>query len=257
MTQYGTWVSYAGSARIWLAVGLLAAAGALAYTGTRLPLPARGTRPGRAAAIAMLGAWAATILAFLVCAHIYVQRYIHAYHLTLSKAAPPDNIAPVTLAAAVAVFIVILVRSSDDSGRGLASAALAAITGPIIFEFPFDLIVMARVYPPIPPDPALYRALFFVPLFLVEITTLLLLRLSPMVRLTRATFFSFALMLTVFAVWALTGFGYPSAPVPYALNVVSKLLAFATVLTLFLSRRAGAPEVLGADGNDLADEVAE
>ena len=54
-----------------------------------------------------------------------------------------------------------------------------------------------------------------------------------MVRLTRATFFSFALMLGVFAVWALSGFGYPSAPVPITLNVVSKILAFITVLTLF------------------------
>ena len=41
-----------------------------------------------------------------------------------------------------------------------------------------------------------------------------LLRLSPMVRLTRATFYSFALMLGVFAIWGLAGFGYPSAPVP-------------------------------------------
>jgi hypothetical protein len=79
--------------------------------------------------------------------------------------------------------------------------------------------------------------LFFVPLFLIEITTLLLLRLSPIMRLTRATFFSFALMLGVFAVWALSGFGYPSAPAPIALNVVSKLLAFVTVLTLFLPQR--------------------
>jgi hypothetical protein len=51
----------------------------------------------------------------------------------------------------------------------------------------------------------------------------------------------FALMLAVFAVWALAGFGYPSAPVPIALNVVSKILAFVTVLTLFLlpRRQAG------------------
>jgi hypothetical protein len=96
-----------------------------------------------------------------------------------------------------------------------------------------------------------------VPLFLVEITSLLLLRFSPMVRLTRATFFSFALMLTVFAVWALTGFGYPSASTPHALNVVSKLLAFATVLTLFLSRRPSASRVLATGGAGLADEVAE
>jgi hypothetical protein len=65
-----------------------------------------------------------------------------------------------------------------------------------------------------------------------------ILTLSPTVRLARATFISFAAMLAVFAVWALTGFGYPSAPVPFALNVVSKLLAFVTVLTLFLPQRA-------------------
>jgi len=190
--------------------------------------------------IATLGAWAASIVAVLVCATIYVERYIHVYHLALRHAAPPDNIFPVTLTAAGVVFIVIAVRSQGDAGMKLGSAAIGAMAGPMVFEFPFDLIVMARTYPPIPPDPVLYRALFFVPLFVAEITTLLLLRLSPMVQLTRATFFCFALMLTVFAVWALTGFGYPSAPVPYALNVVSKLLAFTTVLTLFLSPRTDA-----------------
>jgi hypothetical protein len=122
-------------------------------------------------------------------------------------------------------------------GARLASGAMGAMAAPMIFEFPFDLIVMARTYPPIPPDPALYRTLFFVPLFLIEITTLLLLRLSPTVRVTRATFFSFALMLSVFAVWALSGFGYPSAPAPFALNVASKILAFVTALTLFLPQR--------------------
>jgi hypothetical protein len=110
----------------------------------------------------------------------------------------------------------------------------------MIFEFPFDLIVMARTYPPLPPDPALYRVLFFVPLFLVEFTTLLLLTLCPMVKLTRATFFSFALMLAVFAVWALFGFAFPSAPAPYTLNVLSKILAFVVALSLFLPQRAPA-----------------
>jgi hypothetical protein len=110
----------------------------------------------------------------------------------------------------------------------------------MVFELPFDLIAMARTYPPIPPHPALYRALFFAPLLLIAITTLSLLTLSPLARLARATFVSFALMLAVFAIWALAGFGYPSAPVPFALNVVSKLLAFVTVLTLFLPLRAQA-----------------
>jgi hypothetical protein len=84
------------------------------------------------------------------------------------------------------------------------------------------------------PDPHPWTlAYFHVSLLLVQITTLLLLRLSPMVRLTRATFFSFALMLGVWAAWALAGFGYPSAPLPIALNIASKLLAFVTAFTLF------------------------
>jgi len=255
MTHYETWVSYSGSARIWLAVGLLAAGGAIAYTGTRLPLPVRATRPGKAATSALLWAWAASIVALLACADIYYRRYLDAYHLTFKQAVPPERVFPVTLAAAVVVLIVVAMRSPDESRP--ANAVIAAITGPVIFELPFDLIVLTRIYPPVPPDPALYRALIFAPLFLVEITTLLLLRLSPMVRLTRATFFFFALMLGVWAVWALTGFGYPSAPAPYALNVVSKLLAFATALTLFLSRQACASGVPGAAGDSLPDEVAQ
>src|SRR5690242_18145608 len=110
------------------------------------------------------------------------------------------------------------------------SAAIGAAAAPMIFEFPFDLIVMARTYPPLPPDPALYRVLFFAPLFLVEFTTLALLALSPMVSLSRSAFFFFALMLVVFAAWGLSGFAYPAAPVPFALNVVSKVLAFAAAL---------------------------
>ena len=107
----------------------------------------------------------------------------------------------------------------------------------MIFELPFDPFVIARARG-LPPDPALYRALIYVPLLLTEITTLLLLlRLSPMVRLTRATFFCFALMLGVWAVWALSGFGYPSSPVPLALNIASKIVAFVTALTLFMPQR--------------------
>jgi hypothetical protein len=236
MTHYEEWLSYAGSARIELAVGLLAIACAIAYAGTRLPLPARGARPSREAAAVMGIAWAVAIWALLACAGIYYRRYIAEYHLTAGQALPPERVFPVTLAAMVVVFFVVL-RRSPDTRTGLASAAIAAMAGPMIFELPFDPIVIARIYPPIPPDPAQYRALIYVPLLLTEITTLLLLRLSPMVQLTRPAFFCFALMLTVWAVWALTGFGYPSAPVPYALNVLSKLLAFATVLTLFPSQR--------------------
>ena len=236
MPHYGTWFSYTGTARLTLAIVLLAAAAALAYAGIRLPLPASLPRLGRNTTTLMVVAWALSIIAFLACVGIYGKQ-AHHEHLA---GRPADNIFPITLLAAGVTFFLITVTGKPGGRTAVISAALAAIAAPMVFEFPFDLIVMARTYPPIPPHPALYRVLFFAPLFAVEITTLALLTWSPMVRLTRATFYAFALMLAVFAVWALAGFEYPSAPLPYALNVIAKLLAFATILTLFFPLRAQA-----------------
>jgi ABC-2 type transport system ATP-binding protein len=256
MTQYGTWVSYGGGARIWLAIVLLAAAAGITLAGILLPLPVRFTRPGPVGRLAMLLAWGASIVLFLVCVTFYIRAYVHAYNLGAATTAPKDPIAPITLSAVAVVFVIILARESTGRFKTrLGSGFVAAIAAPMIFELPFDLIVMARTYPPIPPDPALYRALFFVPLFAIEITTLLLLRLSPLVRLTRATFFAFALMVGVFGIWALSGFGYPSAPLPTTLNIISKILAFVTVLTLFLYRRPAA-ELAIADEPQLAGQAA-
>lgn len=239
MTQYGTWVAYAGTARITLAVGLLAAAAGVACAARRLPLPARLPQPGRPAAIGLVAAWAAAIAAFLVGAASYVMAVRHDH---FAKVPPPSNpITPVTVVAVGAVFLIVLIASTGRPGARLASAVVAAIAGPMIFELPFDLIVMTRTYPPVAPDPALYRLVFFAPLILVEITTLLLLSTSAMVRLTRPAVLSLALMLVVFAAWALDGFGYPAAPFPIAMNVLSKLLAFAVVLAMFAPVRPRVP----------------
>ena len=238
VTQAGTWVSYGGTARIVLAVVLVAAAGGVAYAGIRLPLPVRPARPSEGARTFMLVTWGFAITAFLVCLPIYVHqaRREHLFH-----AAPADPITPVTAICVAVISVIIFLLGRSHGWRvALGSAVIGAVAAPMIFEFPFDLIVMARTYPPIPPDPALYRLLFFAPLFLVEFTTLALLRLSPMVKLSRVSFFFFALMLVVFAVWGLSGFGYPSTPVPFALNVLSKIVAFAVALSLFLPQRVPA-----------------
>jgi hypothetical protein len=227
MTQYGTWVSYGGTARMVLALVLVAVAGGVAYAGTRLRIPVRPVRPGHATRTLLLVTWLLAIAALLVCVSVYVQqlRRDHLLH-----APPADPITPVTVIGVGVIFFIIAVASSSHGWRvTLGSAAVGAMAAPMIFEFPFDLIVMARLYPPVPPDPALYVVLFFAPLFL-----------SPVARLSRATFFFFALMLAVFAVWALFGFAYPSAPTPIALNVVSKILAFGAALSLFLPQRAQA-----------------
>ena len=228
--QDGTWVSYAGTARPLLAIILLAAAGGLAYAGIRLRHPVRVPSGSRVRTIFMILAWVIALGALVACWTAYVRQEMHEH---IAKTPPANPITMVTLTAAVVLFVVVFIATPRGLGVRLSSAVIAAMAAPMIFELPFDLIVMARTYPPVPPDPVLYRTLFFAPLFLVELTTLSLLAVSPMVKLSRPAFFCLALMLLVFAVWALAGFGYPSAPIPIAMNVVSKILAFVTALSLF------------------------
>jgi hypothetical protein len=235
MTQSGTWVSYAGSAGIALAGVLAASAAAVAYAGFRLRLPARLPRPGRTVRILMLAIWPLAILAFPVCVWLYA---VQAEKEHVAKVPPADPITPVTLIGVGVIFCVIVLAQNSRGWRiALGSAVVGALAAPMIFELPFDLIVMTRTYPAIPPDPALYRVLFFAPLFLIEIITLGLLTLSSVAWLSRATVWCVAAILLVFAVWALLGFGYPSAPAPIALNAVSKILALIAALTLFVPPR--------------------
>jgi hypothetical protein len=235
MSLNGGWISYSGDAKIELAAGLLAVAGCAAYAGTRLRRPLRATRPPAPVVVLMFSLWVIALIGFLAGLGIYVRQFVHDYpHITKGVT---DPIAPVTLLAAAAIFGIIMTRTGWRTKTRLGSAAVAAMAAPMIFELPFDLIVMARTYPGLPPNPAFYRAVFFAPLFLVEITTLWLLTLSPMVRVRRSTFFCFALMIGVFGIWALSGFGYPQSALPITMNVISKLLAFATALTMFLPDR--------------------
>ena len=76
--------------------------------------------------------------------------------------------------------------------------------------------------------------LFFLPLFLVEIISFMMLTLSPLTHLSRYTLYALGAMFLVFAVWALFGFSYPSSAVPIALNALSKILSFVVAITLFL-----------------------
>jgi hypothetical protein len=246
------WFSYGGAARVVLAMVLVAVAAGVAGAGFRLRVAVWLPSPGRTARTVLLATWGTAIVAYLVClgtyAHLLIQQ-----HLIHSR--PRLPIFPITAACMIALFFGILYmgRSLSQEAR-LGSALIGAIAAPVIFEFPFDLIIMTRIYPAAP-DPALYWALVFAA-FLLELTTLALLSLSPLVRLSRAAFFAFALMLLIFAVWALFGFGYPSAPLPFAFNAVSKVVAFVVVLSLFLPQRGQArisePTSAAVLGQDLS-----
>jgi len=234
LTVHGTWVSYSGTAEIVLAAVLAAIAAAVAYAGIRLPLPARLPRPGRASAIMMLGIWAFAIAALLACSAAYLAQ---AHREGVPTAPRVTPITPITLTGAGVLFLVIAFTQKKKGPRAaLCSAVIGTAAGPMIFELPFDLIIMSRTYPVV--DPALFRLLLFGPLILTGITTLALLSLPPAVRLRRATLWCLAGMLAVFAVWGLFGFSYPSAPGPITLNALSKILALITALTLFLPERA-------------------
>jgi ABC-2 type transport system ATP-binding protein len=235
MSLNGGWAGYSGDARIELAAGLLAVAGCVAAAGIRLRRPVRAVRPPASVVVLMFSLWVVALIAFLAGLGIYVRQYVHDYPRIGSGVHNP--ITPVTLLAAVALFGIIMTRTGWRFQSRLGSAAVGAMAAPMIFELPFDLIVMARTYPALPPAPAFYRAVFFAPLVLVELTTLWLLTLSPMVRVRKSTFFCFALMIGVFGIWAVSGFGYPQSPLPITMNVVSKILAFITGLTLFLPDR--------------------
>jgi hypothetical protein len=93
---------------------------------------------------------------------------------------------------------------------------------------------MGKTYPPIAPFPTLYRALFFLPWFIIELSTISLLTLLPSMRITRNACYALAAMFVVFAVWALFGFAFPSGPLPLALNVISKVLCFVAAIMLFV-----------------------
>jgi len=229
-----TWLSYAGTSRIGLAIVLVAVAAVIVYAGTRLRRPVLPPKPSPPVKVIIVAGLGLAIAAFLVCFTEYVDG-LRRHNLLRVLPKDPSPIAPVTAVSAIAIFVAIyfLTRSQEPPVR-VASGLIGAMVAPMIFEFPFDLIVMTRVYPPIPPDPSLYRVMFFAPLFLIEFLTLSLLSLVPTARLTRPTFVCFALMLLVFAAWALAGFEFPATAGSYAFNAVSKIIAFATALTLFI-----------------------
>jgi hypothetical protein len=160
--------------------------------------------------------------------------------------APPHvRVGMFTFIDALVTFFVILYLTRRWGWKvALASAVIGTAAALMIFEFPFDLIIMTRTNPPIPTHPMLYRRLYFLPLFLVQFSTISLLTLLPSMRVTAYASYAVAGMFVVFAVWAAFGFAFPAEPLPLALNVISKILCFVAAIMLFVWRADG--EVSGA-----------
>jgi hypothetical protein len=189
----------------------------------------------------MIVIWALAICTFLVAVNAYDMQL---KQVQLRVTLPTDRVgAPRRAAirvgtlpdAGVTFFVILYLTRGYGWKVALASAFVGTAAAPMLFELPFDLIIMGRTAA-IPPNPALYRALFFFPLFIVELSTLSLLTLLPSMRINRYACYGMAGMLAVFAVWAAFGFGPPTAPLPKSLNVISKMLCFVTAIMLFVWR---------------------
>lgn len=74
-------------------------------------------------------------------------------------------------------------------------------------------------------------------------------------KLSRSSLFLLAGMFLIFAVWARFGFAYPLAPLPFAMNVIGKILAFATAISLFLPAKKSAQPVPARQEIDQMDGV--
>lgn len=91
---------------------------------------------------------------------------------------PANHITPITITCGVVTFFVIVYLTTPRGNTPISqrqlwiavgSAVVGTIAAPLIFELPFDLIVMGRAYYPTPH--VLWAVLYFFPLCLVEISS--------------------------------------------------------------------------------------
>ncbi len=252
MSHSGNWSPYTGSSSIILAVVLLIVTCLLIFLAMRVARPISVQRPGKAFGFALLVIWVLSVATFLVAITVYALALVQQMGSVTSVG---DPISPITDTSALVSFVVIGVLAYFANRSGFRAALGAALVGtiaaPMIFELPFDLIVMWHTYPPAPAT--LFTPLFFFPLFLVEIASFALLMLSPVMKLSRYSLFLLAGMFLIFAIWALFGFAYPFAPLPFAMNVIGKILAFATAVSLFLPAEKSAQPVPATQERDQID----
>ncbi|HEX4058342.1 MAG TPA: hypothetical protein VHX87_08515 [Galbitalea sp.] len=227
-----SWAAYSGVGQIVLALVLALVTAALIVAAVRRRTPISGPTASGGAIVFMVVAWLLAIVTFLVDLVVYGLQ-AHQVHFTLPS--PANYVTPVTVVCAGISFVAVAVLTPARLRTRVGNAFFCACAGPMVFELPFDLIVMTRTSA-IPPSPSLYIALFFLPLLAIEVLTLGLAFTRPRARVTRWTIIWLAGIFGVFTLWALIGFEYPWGGLPLAMNIVSKILAFAVVVSLFVRR---------------------
>ncbi len=212
-----TWTPYAepGTFLLALLLGIIAIGLILAARGMKKPIQL--PRPRRILKVVILILW------------ILSLGLIHVIDEETQNAVSYGPILPITLTSAAFTFVYLAyITRKGGIVSALGNGFIGAVAGPMVFEFPFALIAI-----PLLKLGARVSIFFFGTLFVVIFTTLALLLFSKRTAITKYSLFSLSTMFLIFAVWALEGFSYPSTPISFTLNAVSKVLSFTTIIAMF------------------------
>ena len=216
------WSPYTGSAKLLLFLLLLVIGAGIIWAGTKVKKPITLPRMGTIVLVVVMVIWAFSILTFL--------RIVRAVARYTGSAASLGPIFPITIFSAICAFaFVAYVSRKGGVLSSLGNGFLAFIAGPMVFEFPFILIVIPQVHAPL--GAAL---IFFIPLFIIIFTTISMLLYSRRTAITKYSLYFYGAMIVVFAIWALDGYSYPTNPVSFVLNAISKVFGFVAVAAMFV-----------------------
>ena len=142
MNSHQNWSPYAGSSSIILAVVLLLITGVLLYFAFRFHHPKQVKRPGLFLGIALILMWLLAVTTWLIAVVAYG---LAIYQQKGPSTVAPNYTAPVTLTLLLVAFIVIAILARRSGFWGaIVSAIVGTIAAPLIFELPFDIIVMGH-----------------------------------------------------------------------------------------------------------------
>ena len=231
MTHYGTWNPYAGSSSIILAVVLLIATGVLTYVAIRLHQPVVVKRPGKFLGVSLVVMWLLSVILFLV-ADGHLRACGCAAEDSFHRADEPHCSHNNILSCDCLFRYCGHVRTERVLGRSWECHCW-------YHSCADDLRAPLRSHRDVAnvssrPRNIVYIALLFTANPRRNLKFCRCSRSHLIMRLSRYTLFLLAAMFLIFAVWALFGFAYPATPIPFALNMISKIIAFATAISLFL-----------------------